>query len=98
MSINIISHRISELVQSQTKPFTSHDLISILMQTHRVEWEQLVDSYTGERLRQEQKAVQQVGRYLCRYAEQLGVLRGRTMSSAIENLSGHNSRETTEWL
>ncbi|MDR1761034.1 MAG: hypothetical protein LBR55_01145 [Bacteroidales bacterium] len=61
------------LVQSTQKPFTSHDLIGVIITNHNAEWEQLVNSYTGIRLVQEQKSAQQIGCYLGRYANRLGI-------------------------
>lgn len=99
MAINIVSPTIDQLVQSIPKPFTSHTLISILIKNHKTEWEELVNSYTGNRLVQEQRAVQQIGRYLVNNAKRLEILQGRTIKdNTIEGLINHNPQETTEWL
>lgn len=99
MAINIVSLLIDQLVQSIPKPFTSHYLISIIIKNHKTEWEKLVNNYTGNRLAQEQKAVQQIGRYLGNNAKRLKILKGRTIKdNTIEGLIGHNPQETTEWL
>lgn len=99
MAINLISNRIDELVrQLQSTPFTTHRLIDVLISNHSEDWEQLVRSYSGNRMVQEQKSVQQIGRYLGRYANRLGILQGETRNdSTINGLIGHNPQQTTEW-
>ena len=99
MAINLISHRIDELVhQLRLTPFTTHKLIEVLIINNNEEWEQLVSSYTGDRMRQEQKAVQQTGRYLGRNSNRLGISQGATRNdSTINGLFGHNPQRTTTW-
>jgi hypothetical protein len=99
MSINLISDTIDELVQQQPTSFSTHSLVSNLIKYHNHEWRQFVNEYSGNRLVQEQKAVQQIGRYLGRNANCLSIRQGRKITStAIESLVGHNPQSTTEWL
>ena len=97
--ITLISQRVENLVQNRPRPFTSHGVTTVLIADYNPEWQHFVGSYSGTRLVQERKAVQQLGRFLGRNANRLNISRGRTIPHPIiEGLTGHNPRETTEWL
>jgi len=99
MAIDIIAPRIDALVPTMQSLFTTHDLVGIIILNHREEWDRLVTSYRGTIERQEQKSVQQIGRYLGRNADRLRITQGRTIpDSRIEGLDHHTPRETTEWI
>ena len=84
------------------RPFTTHNLVERLIANHQTEWNNFVMSYrqANRGIRhQEQIAVQQMGRYLGRNANRLGIIQGRTLpDNVINGLIEHVPIQTTEWL
>lgn len=102
MSIDLISDTIERISVVLPRPFTTHNVVEELILNHRDEWNNFVNGYEqNERniATQEQIAVQQVGRYLGRNANNLGFAqRAQIPSNIIRGLSGHKPQRTTQWI
>jgi len=102
MAIKDISHIIDIVVPTIHNPFTTHTLVSNLIDNNRAAWNNFVMSYRQENRSirvQEQIAVTQVGRYLGRNVNRLNIRQGITFpDNTIIGLIEHIPRQTTEWL
>lgn len=102
MAITIISSTIDNIATTFQRPFTTHFLVERLISHHQPEWNNFVMSYrqVNRGIRhQEQIAVQQIGRYLGRNANRLGIIRQRTLlDNKINGLIEHVPIQTSEWI